>query len=197
MSLNRSGVFPNGNGIWVRQVLESVRRLREAYRANINKSDEAKTELVSMLGAPLIEEALNAELKMRVIRTDAPALFSDAVISAETALAKAFGYSPRDVKRYVRRAQVVLGATPTLPDIGDAAELARRVEEIHVAITSAVSASGGGWVWSRAVAKRRARAEALDRLFSVGAIVGNTARRPLFDASYALAVANLSQNGEA
>jgi hypothetical protein len=116
------------------------------------------------------------------------------LVKREAELGRHFGYSPREVRGYVRRARAALASQEEAHDIANTDELARHLERLHEEITRGVSTEGR--IWSRWRSARRAREEAEDRLFAVGVLVADSARRVLYDLSYAIAVMGLRQDND-
>lgn len=187
--------MPNENRRYVEPVLGRVTRLRHAYsRAtpdNMAACDEALGELISLLRDPPAARAIDAELARRPASSELADIVRDRVlVKREAELARSFGFKPRDVKKYVKRARATADS-PRLPDIGSVADLIDLITAVHGDLRDAMTAAAQGWPWKNWFALRSARDEADARVFAIGAIVADTMRRALFDLSYALGVSGL------
>lgn len=184
---------PNENGRSVLPVLGRVDRLRRAYSdatsENMAASDDAVRELIALLSEPATALVIDAELARRRPWAELTEVFRDReLVKREAELARSFGFKPREVKRYIKRARDA-GAAPPVADIGSVAELLELIKAVHADLREALPAEG--WPWKTWLPARRARAEADARVFAIGAIVADTMRRPLFDLSYAVGVTGL------
>ncbi|HUB98459.1 MAG TPA: hypothetical protein VMS11_01405 [Solirubrobacterales bacterium] len=145
--------------------------------------------MLAILAQAECQAAIDRELQAR--RLVPAKLEKEGLIADEVKLAESFGYSPREVKRYLRRARNVISAGVTV-DIPTAADLAEHFEAIHGSAVDEIESDDGGWI-KRRRRDRKARREAQDALFAVGTLVADIAARALFDLSYALAVMTLSE----
>lgn len=179
----------NGHRSWAVDVLAAVKDLRQAYKGDSQENiDRRLRELRSLLRDDRIEAALNNELRTRKLILVAS---GEDLIEQEAALGDAFGYSSREVKRYIRRARAVQDAGRTGPEIMNTLQLTEYLQETHETTIAALT-QNVGWLKRRREA-RRARSRAQDRLFAVGVLVADAARRSLFDFSYSLAVMALAE----
>ena len=181
----------NEQGDWVVDVLDAVASLRQAYRDRSRPDiDDSARQLRSLLRDEESRAALDEELKAR--RVFEPILHDEGLIRREASLGESFGYSRKEVLRYVRRARAAIAGGVAIPDIADTEQLLAQLQQLHDQAASTMSARGG-W-WARRRNAQRASSVAQDRLFAVGALVADVARRTLFDLSYSLAVVMLAED---
>ncbi|MFL6161792.1 MAG: hypothetical protein ACJ74U_06145 [Jatrophihabitantaceae bacterium] len=189
MVRSRDVALPNVNRSWAVEVLAAVKDLRQAYKESSQDIiDQRLRELRSLLRDDRSQAALDNELRTRKL---VPVESGKDLIEREAALGDAFGYSPREVKRYIRRARATQEAGYTGPEIANTLQLTGYLQETHAATILAITQNVGGLKGRREV--RRARSRAQDRLFVVGVLVADAVRRSLFDFSYSLAVMALAE----
>lgn len=182
----------NENSEWVADVLDSVNRLRQAYRAaSSEEMEQCARELRSLLRDKSNGLALDRELKSR--RVLARTLDDKVLLEREARLAERFGYSRRELKRFVGRARIAVADERVLPEIASMQQLVEHLDRLHGEAIAAMTANSRWWERRRKV--RQASSSAQGRLFAVGAIVADASSRILFDLSYALAVAALHEDG--
>jgi hypothetical protein len=184
----------NENGKWVLRVLDSVKKLRRAYReAAPEDTDDLKKrdlELRSLLRDEESRCALDQELKARRFRRDS--LDNRAMVEREVALCEKFGYTRREVMRYVSRARTAAASGKPHQEIENTMQL---VEHIKLLCDQTIHEFSGHWPWwSRARNVKRIRSMAEDRLFGIGALVADVAQRSNFELSYTLAAITLSRD---
>jgi hypothetical protein len=184
---------PNENTRYVEPVLKRVEHLRRAYgdaaRENMAVSNDAVRQLIALLRDPATASAIDAELVRRRPRDELAGIVLDReLVKREAELGRSFGFKPREVKRYAKRARKASDASLG-PEIASVADILKVVDAVHRDLSAALQA--GGW-WPKTLLEvHRARAEADARVFAIGVIVADTMRRPLFDLSYALGVIGL------
>jgi hypothetical protein len=182
--------LPNENSVWASDVLVAIKALRHAYRQVSDVDmDRCSRELLALVRNHDARVALDRELATRNVR---PSVLGDkALIEQEARLGDTFGYSHREVLRYVQRARGVVDAGMTTPNIATSAQLVEYLERLHAAVAE-VMAEELGWLARRRKTRAACRT-AQERLFSVGAIIANASFRNLFDFSYTIAVGTLAQ----
>jgi hypothetical protein len=182
----------NENGAWVDDVLDVVKGLRLAYRdASRSDMERHARELRSLLSVKTSSAALDKELERRRIVT--AAFDNKALIQREVELAESFGYSRGEAKEYVRRARAAVAAGAPVPDVATTAQLLEHLERLHSDAVRDIDANVHLWERRRRRETKRASSAAQDRLFGIGVLVADAARRVLFDLSYALAVTALPE----
>lgn len=173
-------------------MLDSVKKLRRAYReAAPDDTDDLKErdlELRSLLRES--RRALDEELKARRWRMDS--LDDRTMVEREVELCEKFGYTRREVMRYVDRARTAAASGKPHQEIENTMQLIEHIKLLYDQTTHELS---GHWPWwSRRRNVQRIRSMAEERLFGVGALVADAAQRTNFDLSYALAAITLRQD---
>lgn len=195
MARRRKGrLLPNENREFVLGVLEEVKALKEAYEsapATMDRCDQLVASIYGRLKTDEVARAFNPLLRDEYQRVLADALVNvpRSDLEDEIELAQDFGYSGKDVKRYVRRARPA--ARPANGrSIATTDDLVRELEALHSQAKRDLFAVTGP-PWKRWSALRHARAAAQYRLYCVGTIVADGMVSDLFETSYAIGTSGL------
>jgi hypothetical protein len=189
-----AGVFANENRTFAMPVLRLVATLKEGYESGpdeLHKCEETVVRIKGLLRTEDARRALQELLAEQAGQRAVPVIGgSDEALAEEAELARLFGYSRKDIKRYLRKAREEPRPAEELVRIADVEDLARHLDALHARVTEAMTTSGSPIArWRR---RRSGLHDARDSLFCIGAIVADTMVRSLFRLSYSLAVAGLS-----
>jgi hypothetical protein len=194
MARRSTAVFANENSQSVDTVLRFVKELRLGYESapdGIENCDQIVTRIRGLLRNEEVRRILNAMLAEQGETRPGLVLEQGDWLEEEAKLGSVFGYSPSEVKRYVRRIRKEAGLATLRVEISNVEDLIRQLEALH-AQTKQGMAPTGSW-FSRWRALRRVRRQAQDRLFYIGAIIADTMKSNLFNLSYTVALVGLSQ----
>lgn len=185
-----SSVLLNKNRDWVVLVLDSVKELRRAYReAGLDDMKQCDLDLRSLLSDEECSRALDQQLRNRGWRPRS--LDDQTLVAREVELCEKFGYTRREVMQYVRQARTAVARGKPHLEIENTEQLVEHLKLLCDQTTHELSRDWSLWSRRRNVHRIRSRAE--ERLFGIGALVADAARRTNFDLSYVLAAVSLHQ----
>jgi hypothetical protein len=180
-------------------LLADIAELRQAYESApatmVRCEDLVRTvsgRLKKDAVCRALDQLLTDEQRQRALAAS-PVTVSEADLEDEIKLAADFGYSGKDVKRYVRRASRERPATHQR-DIANTEDLIRELRALHDRAEQEMTATGGPvrrlrhpiQHVSREGALKRAREDAQHRLYCIGTIIADVMIRDLFAISYAV-----------
>jgi hypothetical protein len=179
------------NREWVVPVLESLKKLLQAYReAAPEDMKQRDLDLRSLLGDEKSVRALDRELMAG--RWQEGLLHDRILVAREVELCEKFGYSRREVMSYVRRARAAAASGKPHPEIENTIQLVEQLKSLCDQTTHGLS-EPLPWLkrWRK---ERKIRSMAEERLFGIGALIADAAQRTNFDLSYSLAAMTLRQD---
>lgn len=176
-------------------LLADIGKLKQAYESapvNMDLCEDLVRAIAGRLKRQSVRDALASLLKDEDSRDWAwPAhKVSESDLKDEIKLADDFGYSAREVKRYVERARRER-SPGTRPGIATTEDLVRELKRIHEQTRQDMGAAGSGLKRWRAI--RRARTNAHYGLYCVGVIIADGMTRNLFETSYIVGTSGLSK----
>jgi hypothetical protein len=181
--------------------VEALRRAYDSAPATMEHCDELVRRISGRLGTAAVSRPLDLLLRDEHQRglTGSPIKISGADLKDEIELASDFGYSDKEVKRYVQRVRGQGRPATHRADIATTEDLVRELKALHDRAAQRMAAAGPPVQrlrhpikharWQAAI--KSAREYAQYGLYCVGTIIADGMSRDLFETSYALGSSGL------
>jgi hypothetical protein len=191
------GPIRNENRTAIIPLLDDIKELKQSYKSapeSIDRCDDLIRKILGRLKRKGVRDAFDTLLNDENSQKRAwPGVeISKADLKDEIKLASDFGYSAREVKRYVERARRE-GASKARFGIAATEDLMRELKQIHERARQDMGKPGSRIERWRTI--RRAREDAKYQLYCVGVIIADGMTSDLFGTSYSVGTSGLAKGG--